>query len=78
MNNAQLDIEAIFKQGDFRPLEFELRSGKTITATRNAKQQRWTILRDREVVGGQTFTDGEALARLSALAGQSVGLLRVG
>ena len=78
MNDAQLDIDQHFKGRDFRSVSFPLRSGKLIEATRDPKLQRWTILRDRVPIGGGPFTDDEALARLRALAGQAIGLIRIG
>ncbi len=78
MNDAQLDIEQHFKARNFRPLSFPMRSGKRIEASRDPKLERWTILRDREPISGGPFTDAEALARLLALAGQAVGLIRIG
>ena len=78
MNNAQLDIEQQFKARDFRRVSFPTRNGKQIEATRDPTLQRWTILRDRVPIVGGPFTDDEALDRLRALAGQAVGLIRIG
>jgi hypothetical protein len=78
MNNAQLDIDQHFKERNFRRVSFPLKSGKLIEATRDPKLQRWTILRDRAPIVGGPFTDDEALARLRSLAGQAVGLIRIG
>ncbi len=78
MNDAQLDIEQHFKGRDLRRVSFPTKNGKSIEATRDPKLQRWTILRDRAPIVGGPFTDDEALDRLRALAGQAVGLIRIG
>ena len=78
MNDAQLDIQQQFKARDFRRLSFPTKSGKLIVATRDPESRRWTILRDGSPIVGGPFADDEALARLSSLAGQAVGLIRVG
>lgn len=78
MNNAQLDIEQLFKKRDFRRVSFPTKNGKLIEATRDPKLQRWTLLRDKTPIAGGPFSDEEALARLLSLAGQAVGLIRIG
>ena len=78
MNDAQLDIEQHFKQRDLRRIRFPTRGGKLIEATYDQQLERWTIVRDRTPVVGGPFTPDEALSRLRALAGQAVGLIRIG
>ena len=78
MNSAQLDIEQQFKTRDFRRVSFPTKNGKLIVATRDPEIGRWTILRDGAQIVGGPFSDDDALARLRSLAGQAVGLIRIG
>jgi hypothetical protein len=78
MNDAQLDIEQHFKDNDLRRVRFPTRNGKLIEATYDPQLRRWNLLRDRVPIVGGPFTPEEALSRLRSLAGQAVGLIRIG